>query len=95
MSELLTKTPAHPRRPREPHDGLEGIGGNELEDPEDPSSAQAATPFHNSRWNLNPAAKLGVPFGDAEKNALRKQYKRENGNFLDDMFPKREPHDHE
>jgi len=42
---------------------------------------------------------LGVPFGDAEKNALKKQYdagkKRGNGSFLDDMFPKREPHDHE
>ena len=24
----------------------------------DPSFAQAATPFHNSRWNLNPAAKM-------------------------------------
>lgn len=42
---------------------------------------------------------MGVPFGDDERNALRKQYdnarKRENGSFLDDMFPKREPHDHE
>ena len=94
MSELLTKPPAHPRRPREPHDGLEGIGGNELEDPSDPESAQASTPFHNSRWNLNPAAKLGVPFGDAEKNALKKQYAQKKS-FLDDMFPKREPHDHE
>ena len=42
---------------------------------------------------------MGVTLGDAEKNALKKQYdageKRANGSFLDDMFPKREPHDHE
>lgn len=37
---------------------------------------------------------LGVPFGDAEKNALKKQYASKKS-FLDDMFPKREPHDHE
>jgi len=38
---------------------------------------------------------LGVPFGVAEKNALKKQYDAGKKSFLDDMFPKREPHDHE
>ena len=36
----------------------------------------------------------GLPIGDVEKDALKKQYSQTTS-FWEEMFPKRVPHDHE